>query len=216
MKTLLLSVLALLALLSSACAQSTFYFSEGLAAGPFHQYGREAIYKDQLAYTLNANTLLSPKEGDPFSTADTKDITWKTLKADSLHRFRSREMGNGYLYLTYNAKKAQTALLNLTGNDMVYVNGVPHGGDIYRYGWMNIPVALKKGKNEFYVRIGRFGSYGGIVAKMDFPEKPVYLNTADLTMPHVVPTLKNDSLWVGLVVVNTSSQSLSGLTISIS
>jgi dienelactone hydrolase len=214
MRTILLLTLIFCSFLPDALGQSTFYFAEGLVAGPFHQYGREAIYKDQLAYALNTSALASPKEGDTFSTIEKKDITWKTLKADSLHRFRSREMGNGYLYLTYTAKKEQTAVLNVTGNDMVYVNGVPHGGDIYRYGWMDIPVVLKKGKNEFYVRVGRFGSYGGIVARLDFPEKPVYLNTADLTMPHVVPTLKNDSLWVGLVVVNTSSKPLTGLTVA--
>ncbi len=213
MRTILL-LLAFLSLLTDVLAQNTFYFSEGLAAGSFHQYGREAIYKDELAYALNANTLITPKEGAVFSTIDKKEFSWKPLKADSLHRFRSRDMGSGYLYLTYTAKKEQTALLNVTGNDMVYVNGAPHGGDIYRYGWMDLPIILKKGKNEFYVRVGRFGSYGGVVAKLDFPEKPVYLNTADLTMPHVVPTLKNDSLWVGLVVVNTSSKVLSGLTIS--
>lgn len=214
MKKILLLTLTFYSFLTTVSGQSTYYFSEGLAAGPFHQYGREALYKDELAYALNTNALSAPKEGGTFSTVDKKESTWKTLKADSLHRFRSRATGNGYLYLTYTAKKEQTALLNITGNDMVYVNGAPHGGDIYRYGWMDIPITLKKGKNEFYVRIGRFGSYGGIVAKLDFPEKPVYLNTADLTMPHVVPTLKNDSLWVGLVVVNTSSKPLSGLTVS--
>ncbi|MPR33375.1 alpha/beta hydrolase-fold protein [Salmonirosea aquatica] len=213
MRTILLFVLTFFSLLPDVSAQTTFYFSEGLVAGPFHQYGREAIYKDELAYALNTNALTSPQDGGTFSTLDQKEITWKAMKADSMHRFRSRDMGNGYLYLTYTTKKAQTALLNVTGNDMVYVNGVPHGGDIYRYGWMDIPVVLKKGKNEFYVRVGRFGSYGGIVAKLDFPEKPVYLNTADLTMPHVVPTLQNDSLWVGLVVVNTSSKPLTDLTI---
>jgi pimeloyl-ACP methyl ester carboxylesterase len=214
MRTIVLLTLTLCSFLPDVLGQSTFYFSEGLAAGNFHQYGREALYKDELAYALNNNSLTSPKEGGTFSTTDKKDISWKPLKADSLHRFRSREMGSGYLYLTYTAKKEQTALLNVTGNDMVYVNGVPHGGDIYRYGWMDLPITLKKGKNEFYIRVGRFGSYGGIVAKLDFPEKPVYLSTADLTMPHVVPTLKNDSLWVGLVVVNTSSKPLTGLTLS--
>jgi hypothetical protein len=214
MRTILLLTLTLCSFLPDVLGQATFYFSEGLAAGPFHQYGREAIYKDELAHALNATTLIAPKEGATFLTVDKKNSTWKALTADSLHRFQSRDMGNGYLYLTYTAKKEQTALLNVTGNDMVYVNGAPHGGDIYRYGWMDIPVVLKKGKNEFYVRIGRFGSYGGIVAKLDFPEKPVCLNTADLTMPHVVPTLKNDSLWVGLVVVNTSSKPLRGLILS--
>ncbi|WP_373513599.1 alpha/beta hydrolase-fold protein [Persicitalea sp.] len=197
-----------------ALSQNTHYFSEGLAAGGLHQYGREAIYQDQLAYALSNGSLATPSGNATLSNLKGEKVAWKALKADSLNRFRSRELANGYLFLTYTAKKKHTALLNVAGNDMVYVNGSPHGGDIYRYGWMDIPVELKKGRNEFYIRVGRFGAYGGVVAKLDFPTQAVSLNTADLTMPHVVPGLKNDSLWVGLVVVNTSDQPLSGLTIS--
>ena len=214
MKHLLLSAFLFFSLLTETFCQNTYYFSEALAASGLHQYGREAIYKDQLAYALNNGTLATPRENAVLSNLSEKEVSWKPVQADSLHRFRGRELANGYLYFTYNTKKAQTALLNVTGNDMVYVNGSPHGGDIYRYGWMNIPVALKKGRNEFYVRVGRFGMYGGVVAKLDFPTQPVSLHTADLTMPHVVPGLKNDSLWVGLVVVNTTDRPLSGLTIS--
>jgi hypothetical protein len=29
----------------------------------------------------------------------------------------------------------------------VYVNGIPHAGDMYRYGWMYIPVQLRQGNN---------------------------------------------------------------------
>ena len=214
MKRISLAYLLLLSVIIPALGQKTIYFSEGLAAGPFHQYGREAIYKDELSYLLNAGQLTSPTEGTAAKTLDGKEVQWKSIKADTAHRFRGSELSNGYLYLTYHSPKAQTAILNVTGNDMVYVNGAPRGGDIYRYGWMDMPIQLKKGKNEFYIRSGRFGRYGGIVAKLTFPEKPVYLNTADLTMPHVVPSLKNDSLWVGLVVVNTSTKALTGLTLT--
>ncbi|GHB70665.1 alpha/beta hydrolase-fold protein [Persicitalea jodogahamensis] len=214
MKFLSLGLLLFISSFTAALSQNTHYFSEGLAAGGLHQYGREAIYKDLLAYDLNNGTLATPGQNDILSNLSGEKVTWEAIKADSLHRFRSRELANGYLYFTYNSKKKQTALLNVTGNDMVYVNGSPHGGDIYRYGWMDIPVELKKGKNEFYVRVGRFGRYGGIVAKLDFPTKNVYLNPADVTMPHVVPGLKNDSLWVGIVVANITNQPLSALTLS--
>jgi len=190
-------------------AQTTFHFSEGLGIGPCHQYGREALYSDQLAYQLYKGTLKQPLEGQSFGSDGA--IKWRPVKTDTAHRFRGDSFSNGYIYLTYDSKKEQVALLNVTGNDMVYVNGAPRGGDVYRYGWMNLPVKLKKGKNEFYVRVARFGRFGGIVAKLTFPEKPVYFSTEDLTMPNAVADLKNDSLWVGLVVVNTSTKPLSGL-----
>jgi predicted esterase len=192
-------------------AQNTYYFSEGLGIGPCHKYGREALYTDQLAYQLYNGTLKQPVEGQSLAADDA--AKWKVVMADTAHRFRGDSFSNGYVYLSYESKKEQVALLNVTGNDMVYVNGAPRGGDVYRYGWMNLPVKLKKGKNQFYVRVARFGRFGGIVAKLTFPEKPVYLNTEDLTMPNAVVDLKNDSLWVGLVIVNTSNKPLTGLAI---
>ncbi len=213
-KSVLATLLLFVSLTAHVLGQTTVYFSEGLAAGPFHQYGREAIYKDELTYLLNAGQLPTPRPGSVSMNSEKKEVTWKSVQADSAHRFRANELANGYLYLSYDSPKAQQAVLNVTGNDMTYVNGAPRGGDIYRYGWMDMPIQLKKGKNEFYVRSGRFGRFGGIVAKLTFPDKPVYLNTADLTMPHVVPGMKNDSLWVGLVIVNTSTKALTGLTLT--
>ena len=214
MKKFTFALLLMLAPFGFATAQTTHFFSEGLGAGPFHQYGREALYKDQLAYQLYSGKLAVPKEGlSVWKDEKGKEIKWNQVKTDTSHRFRGDSFSNGYIYLTYDAKKEQVALLNITGNDMVYVNGAPHGGDVYRYGWMNIPVKLKKGRNEFYVRVARFGRFGGVTAKLVFPDKPVFLSTEDLTMPNAVSDLKNDSLWVGMVIVNSSSKPLSNLSV---
>ena len=211
MKNLIFSCgLLLLSIISFA--QKVHYFTTGLGIGPVHQYGREAIYKDKLAYLLYNDSLIKPKEGGSLSTG-LSELKWKPVQSDTSHRFRGDSFSNGYVYLTYDSKKEQSAILNVTGNDMVFVNGTPRGGDVYRYGWMNLPLKLKKGRNEFYVRVARFGRFGGITAKLTFPEKPVFLNTADITMPNAVVGLKNDSLWVGVVVVNASSAPLNGLSV---
>lgn len=94
MRTIFLFAITLCSFLPDVLGQSTHYYSEGLAAGPFHQYGREALYKDELAYALNTNVLISPQAGGTFSTSNNKEILWKTLKADSLHRFRSQTESN--------------------------------------------------------------------------------------------------------------------------
>ncbi|KAA6436853.1 prolyl oligopeptidase family serine peptidase [Dyadobacter flavalbus] len=214
MKRFLLALVLLTGLGFQAYAQQDYYFKEGLGIGPCHQYGREALYKDELAYQLYNGTLSRPAEGKVlFTNEKGTEVKWRKINADSLNRFRGEAFTNGYVYLTYNSAKEQTAVLTMTGHDMAFVNGVPHAGDMYRYGWMHLPVRLKKGNNEIYARVARFGSYGGVKAQLSFPKKPVYLNIEDLTIPDIVPGLKNDSLWAGLVVVNTSSKVLKGFQI---
>lgn len=201
-------------LLTGLRAQPVYYFSEGLAVGPCTQYGREALYTDQLAYLLYQGKLERPQDGTTLiKNAKGEDIKWRKVAADTSHRFRGDSFSNGYIYLTYQSSKEQTAILTITGHDMAYVNGVPRGGDMYRYGWMHLPVKLKKGTNEIYTRVARFGRFGGITASLTFPEKPVTLNTEDLTVADVVPGLKNDSLWLGLNIINTGAKPLSGLQV---
>ena len=214
MKKLILNLVLTLVPLTYAYSQKIHIFTQGLGIGPCHQYGREALYTDLLAYHLYKGSLQTPKEGTTLSTGnEQKPLKWTTVEADTAHRFRDASFSNGYLYFSYESKTEQVALLNVTGNDMVFVNGIPRGGDMYRYGWMELPIQLKKGKNEFYARVARYGRYGGITARLIFPEKPIALNLADATLPSVVPGLPNDSLWAGIVVTNASTIPLTNLSI---
>lgn len=207
------ATLSLLFVLNQSDAQSVYHFEDGLAVGPCHQYGREALYTDQLAYQLYKGAL-KPQEGSLLLTdAKGAELKWKKVTADSTHRFRGDSFSNGYVYLTYESKKEQVAVLTVTGQDMIFVNGVPRAGDMYRYGWMHLPVLLKKGKNEIYARVARFGRYGGITANLTFPAKPVSVNTEDLTVADVVPGMKNDSLWTGVVISNATKKPLTGLEV---
>lgn len=96
---------------------------------------------------------------------------------------------------------------------MVYVNGAPHAGDPYASGWLYIPVSLKKGRNEFYVRTSQFSRFQGLLTELIFPAKPASLNTDDPTVPNVVLGQQSEPLWGGLVVINTTTKPLTGLTI---
>ncbi|TWV98045.1 alpha/beta hydrolase [Chitinophaga pinensis] len=211
-------ILLLLAILLSGygvIAQQTYEFKDGLISGPCHQYGRTALFTDQLAYELCNGQLKTPAKG-AASFPDEKGAAqqWETITAGTDGSFTGRRINNGYLYVSYNAPKAQTAILNISGHQMVYVNGTPHAGDMYRYGWMYIPVQLRQGNNEFYIRTGRSWGRAGIKAKLLFPEKPVYISIADSTMPFVVAGNNNSDLLGAVVVVNTSAQPLKGLSIS--
>lgn len=205
----LLSILISLA----GLAQETYYFKNALFLPSGGRYGREALYTDMLAYQMYTNTLKTPAEGAVWGKGDNgEDLSWQPVTADSANRLFRRGRGGGfgrggYLYLTYNAEKEGTALLNINGNSGVYFNGQLHAGDPYNSGWLYIPVRLKKGLNELYVR----GAL--VVASLRFPQKPVLLNTEDPTLPSIVAGGQNKGLQGAVVVINTSSKDLKNLRI---
>ena len=213
MKKLHLLILFLcLVLIKDAYSQNVYFFKKGLLARVPQRYGREALYTDELACQLYTNTLKPPVHGGLFSNQGGREVKWQTLVADSLNRLRSSGgsdfggRGGGYIYLTYTSNKEQVALLNARGNSSVYVNGELHMGDAYGLGYLYIPIKLKKGLNEFYVR-GAF-----VVASLTFPAKPVLLNTEDPTLPHIVLNSQH-ALRGAVVVLNTTNRELKNVQI---
>lgn len=228
---LLSSISQLWAQTSPTFAQPTTYtFTKGLAALTGSRYGREAIYTDPLAYQLYMGTLKPPTDGAVFGNDEQgREIKWVAVEADSLKRIRLRGNnrgnggapagpgvvagslrggiggGGGYIYLTYPSPREQVALLTIKGNSNVYVNGELHMGDAYNMGYLHIPVKLRKGINEFYVR--------GIMitATLDFPAKAALLSTDDPTLPSIRLGEANASLQGAVVVINTSTKPLADL-----
>jgi predicted esterase len=215
MKKLLLPFLVFISFPVDLFSQQVYQFTKGLMARTGYRYGREALYTDPLAFRLYMNTLTTPVEGAAFGKNENGEtVNWQPVVADSLLRLRGpggqgfggRGAGS-YIYLTYQSDKEQGALLNIKGNSGVYINGVPHMGDAYSSGFLYIPVKLKKGLNEFYVR-GAF-----VIASLVFPTKPVSLNTEDPTLPGILLTENINTLQAAVVVINTSGSDLKGLEI---
>lgn len=200
---------------ANVIAQEAHRFESGLAIAQVHRYGREAIVTDQLAYELFATGDYTPKQGDKLPGRDgDEDVSWQTIQVDSTGKFRGRTLSNGYIYLTYTAEVPAQALLNVTGNMMVYFNGDPRGGDIYSDGWMYIPVTVKKGLNKILIRCGNFSRWQGVGARLLFPGKEVTLKAEDATLPHIVIGAIDTKLFGGIVVTNNGTKSLSDLVIS--
>lgn len=226
-----LALLGCLLTVLPAMAQE-IYFAKGLIANLPSRYGREAVYSDELAYRLYTRTLKTPVAGDTIGANERgQAIVWLPIEADSSHRLRPRGSGGrggapagpgvtpgairgglgaggSYIYLTYESPRAQTALLNIKGNSGVFVNGEQHTGDPYSMGYMYIPVQLKKGLNEFYVR----GS--SIIASLSFDPRRVLLNTGDATLPFVVVGQQAALLQGAVVVQNTTTKPLRNLWIA--
>ncbi len=201
-KTILFSVL-IGASLNDAIAQDKAYiFREGLIARNVHRYGREAVYQDPLALALHKGMLKTPVVGDAL----TDSSKWERAVADSAGKFGGRGYwGRGYLYLSYQSEKDQVVLLDMRGNSAVYVNSVLHFGDPYSVGWMFVPVKLKKGLNEFYVR----GEY--TKAKLLLNPAPLMLNARDLTAADAVLGQENSALKAAIVLINSSEKPGKGL-----
>ena len=207
-----------------AFGQEVYHFTQALTVSSGSQYGREAIYTDPLAWQLYNGQLRTPVAGAVFGIGKNGDtLRWKDAQADSLGRFRRRwsgrqggnpfgnpgsvDRGSDYIYLTYVSPESRSAVLNIQGNSGVYVNGVPHMGDPYESGWMYIPIVLRKGLNEFYVR----GT--NVWPQLLFPSKPVYISTPDSTLPFVVTGEQSGVLQGAVVVVNTTDVPLKGYTL---
>lgn len=189
-------------------AQEIHPLTTALAATVETNYGREAIYKDPLAWQLYTHALRTPVDGQEVGAG--VPAVWKTVQADSLNRFRLRGggfgQGGGYLYLTYAAGKAGPALLHITGDGGLFFNGAPHAGDPYSSGWLYVPVQLRKGLNEIYIRVS-----GPVTASVILPSQAVQLNTEDPTIPVVqAGAAGNDSLWGAVVVINAGREPLKG------
>jgi dienelactone hydrolase len=199
---------------AASFAQETYRFTKGLVAGPVHQYGREALVKDLLAHQLYIGAFKTPVAGQTLLTDDKgQAITWKSLEVDTAGLFKNELLSNGYLYLTYEAKQEQSALLHVKGHNMVFVNGAPHAGDIYWHGYLYIPVKLKKGTNEFLIRCSRWARWQGVNTTLLFPGKPATISTDDPTLPHVVLNNTSEELWGAVVVINTTDKALTNLSI---
>ncbi|WP_158859005.1 carboxylesterase family protein [Lunatibacter salilacus] len=190
-------------ILSPVIAQTTHTFTKGLVIQNQHRYGREVIFTDHLAYQLAAGTFQEPKDGLPVKP-DTEDF-WQTLEADETGKFRGRVRA-GYLYLTYESDKKQSALLRVSGSSMLYFNGVPRAGDIYGDGWLYLPVTLEKGTNKILARFT--GLWSGVSAELHLDQKPVLLKIEDATLPDIVLGQDNEELMGAVVVVNSTTKAI--------
>jgi lysophospholipase L1-like esterase/predicted esterase len=194
--------------------QTTYTFTDGLGAGPCHQYGREAIFTDLLAHQLIQGKLVPPAEGGILATdKQGNPIKWQRVKADTTRRLRDASLGNGYLYLNYTSSEEKTALFHALGHAGLFFNGAPFSGDMYRHEYLFHPVKIKKGVNEIYVRMGFGGRFQGLMAELIFPEKSIFISTKDSTLPHILIEKTTESLLGGIVLINLTEKPLENLTL---
>ncbi|MCF7974798.1 MAG: prolyl oligopeptidase family serine peptidase [Phycisphaerae bacterium] len=211
-RTYLVTLTALIALSLVSQAQDIVVFQEALYSGSIGSQGsqRSAVFTDPILARYAAGTLTAPQAGEVSGeTARGQTVRWKRLEADASGAFTDRSLRSGTLYLTCDSESDRIAVLQTNGNSEILVNGTPRAGDNYSKGWIMLPVQLKQGKNEFWLKIGRGGRK---TLNLSSPPKPVFLTGVDMTVPDLLTHEINDKL-AAIRIVNATEHTLDGLTL---
>lgn len=174
-------------------------FSECLVVPSVGSYGRNPVHTDAIQYLIASGEWKSPKEGDAIHVRADLERTWLKLQAGEDAVFRHNALNGGYAFTQYESEKDEVLILSASGHSMVYVNGEPRVGDVYMTGHVQLPIKMKKGKNEFLFHVAR----GQLRANLSRPRSELFFNTGDMTLPDIIKGEERD-YWGGITVVNAS------------
>lgn len=168
---------------------------------PTYNFNSSSFPKDPVYARFLENEDYLPKKNDVFDIDFVGNpIEWKTINVDDKNTFNDEKLSSSYVLLKYKSNEVKTVLFEASGHSLALVNGMPHEGDHYDFGWNLIPIELKKGINVFVLKVGRFPR---IRARLIEPKTEVQLTTRDITVPDVLFDETNEYIG-GVRVVNTS------------
>ena len=164
-------------------------------------FGMDVVSSDPVFSEILNKKLSTPIEDVKITNSFYgENLEWETIKTQDKNEFNDRGLRSGYLYLEYNSQTDQTVLFEASGHTNVLINGFPHEGDHYDFGWSLIPVELKKGKNEFILSGGRFATMRARLLK---PDQPIQFTKRDLTLPDLLIE-ESKPLYGAIRVMNTT------------
>lgn len=178
-------------------SSDTVVVREGLAVGGMMDYDRSAVYTDTLLHRWTTGTLAAPVAGT--SVGVTGGSTWERVTANEEGYFEDKRLWGGYLYVSVDTDSAQTALLRASGHSRALVNGEPHAGDSYDYGWLRQPVRLQAGTNHLFFR----GGSREVRVELVRSPKRFSLADQDLTLPDLRLGAEGAE-WGGVRVTNAT------------
>ncbi|WP_299557255.1 alpha/beta hydrolase-fold protein [Seonamhaeicola sp.] len=130
------------------------------------------------------------------------ELRWKTISTDTTNSFNEPHLRSSYVYLNYRSAVSRTVLFEASGHSVALINGQPHEGDYYDYGWNLIPVRLQKGNNTFLLKVGRFPR---IRARLIIPDARVQLTERDMTTPDILAETRQDYMGAVRLINSTDS-----------
>lgn len=190
-------VLATLRLQSAATPFTDFLVVEGVAAG-----GRIPYAIDPIQQQLVLGGEQWPAEGQKVSGK-----SWRSVHVEPGKDLSVRNPGGSYAFSSIESDGG-VMLLEASGHSMVYVNGVPRGGDVYGFGNVRIPVELRRGRNSFLFALAR-GPMRAVLSPLKAKHS---FNTLDLTLPDIREGDRGD-VWIGAIVINGDASPARSLSV---
>src|SRR5580704_5340295 len=130
-------------------------FGEALILAPVGRGGRVAFPVDPVAAQVASGEWKPPKAEDTVPRAAGRPRSWEKLSPGKDGSYQSRALVGGYAFFSIPSDKNRVMMLEASGHGMVWVNGEPRAGDPYSYGYVHVPVELKKGSNQFLFVVAR-------------------------------------------------------------
>lgn len=182
-----------------------FVLSAGLALPGVGYAGRSPVYSSTVVASLVDGSFKAPKAGDKVARTDGTQVEWRKVTAGEDGWVSERNMA--YLFWTVESDKEQVVILKARGHSSVYVNGEPRTGDPYNYGYVELPVLLKKGTNQFLFNTGR-GRVKASLVKIDEGHPMVFIGS-DWTLPDLLAGQTEEVDYAGAVsVLNATARDL--------
>ena len=205
--------LGLLLLFGMCCSQFSmaqeviWALQRGLTSPLRGQYGREAILTDSLLFELLSGSFIKPTDSDELQ----RPGKWSAIEVNSEGWMQHRNLRGGYLFTTLSSRKSEILVLEASGHQEVYVNGIPRGGDVYGYDWILDPVKVTRGDNYLMFHVAR----GRVKARLIKPNFPVYLTEKDILLPDIIEN-QTDVTFGSVRLVNATEEDLVGWALRIS
>jgi poly(3-hydroxybutyrate) depolymerase len=184
---------------------------QAVAVSGVSRGGRVPFAEDAVLSQIVRGTWQPPKAGDSVSLPDGSMRAWETVSAGADGTFTGRALAGGYVYAAVASPEERICLLEAPGSTVAYVNGEPHAGDPYSYGYLRLPVRLKKGTNHLLFVAGR----GRLKARLLPVAAPLVWNTDDSTLPDF-RVGQTETLWAAVPLINTTDRTLKGLKVQAS
>jgi dienelactone hydrolase len=175
---------------------------------------RSLVHTDAVEALIVGGEWKTPRPGEEIELPDGSMRRWVAVKAGDDGAFAGEVAQSGaYLSFRVPSDAERVMLLHGVGHDFVYVNGELRPGDPYGYGWLRLPVLLKKGANELLFRASR----GRFSARLVTPPAPVFVSLEDATTQDVgdlLPARMQDpDVPAAVVVINATTSTANDVSI---